>query len=349
MNNTREVFINDLFTDEIRNGFLVTSHRKKLWNVQIGLIQEFARICKKYNLRWFVFSGTLIGAIRHKGFIPWDDDVDIFMFRPDYEKFKQVAAHEIRYPYFLDAWFNYKLESEETADNPSDDYLQLVTREQETEYAGFYPFWPMLKLRDSRTAMIQWPERRHINQGVWIDIFAFDSAPPFTEQTQAVNWEVARELLLSIVVPDLVKNAMANNEEILLPYNELKTFMGYKYRQRALYFEDFMLQSFFDSEFVVDFRDYVVVDRGVTYKTSDFENIIYMPFEKIEVPVPSGYENILTARYGDWRKMIYTPSHVQDYSAEVSYEQYFKTVASAKPIMENDNIVAFLIEASENS
>ena len=86
-------FIKNLDTDEIRNGFLVPSQKKKLWNVQIKLINEFARICKKYNLRWFAYSGTLLGAARHKGFIPWDDDVDLIMLRPDYNKFLEVAPY----------------------------------------------------------------------------------------------------------------------------------------------------------------------------------------------------------------------------------------------------------------
>ena len=98
----REIYVNNINRDEIRNGFLVTSQRKKLWNVQINLIQEFARICKKHNLRWFAIYGTLLGAVRHRGFIPWDDDVDIAMLRPDYEKFRKIAADEIKPPYHLD-------------------------------------------------------------------------------------------------------------------------------------------------------------------------------------------------------------------------------------------------------
>ena len=100
----REVYIENIDRDEMRSGFLVTSHRKKLWNAQIGLIKEFDRICKKYNLRWFAIGGTLIGAARHGGFVPWDDDVDIAMLRPDYEKFRKIAADEIKSPYhFLNA------------------------------------------------------------------------------------------------------------------------------------------------------------------------------------------------------------------------------------------------------
>ncbi len=345
----REVFIENIDRDEMRSGFLVTSHRKKLWNVQIGLINEFARICKKHNLRWFIFSGTLIGAVRHKGFIPWDDDVDIFMFRPDYEKFKRVAAQEVKPPYFLDAWFNYKLEREEDPNVPSNPDLQLFTRKQEIEYAGWYPFWPMMKLRDSRTAMIQWPERLQVNQGIWIDIFAFDSAPPFTKEQQSVNWELARELLLMIAFPDMIKSAMSNNKKFLLPYDEMKKFLELKHRQRTLQFEEFMSKSFFESEFVADFRDYIIANRKVAYKTADFKNIVYMPFEQIELPVPAGYDNILTARYGDWHKLVYEPTHVMDYSADISFRDYFATVAKKNPIKKDNKIVGFVIEDSKNS
>lgn len=348
-NDRREVFVDNIDRDEMRSGFLVTSHRKKLWNVQIGLIQEFDRICKKHNLRWFAFSGTLLGAVRHKGFIPWDDDVDLFMLRPDYEKFKQVATQEIKKPYFLDAWFNYKLEREENSNMPADDTLQLVTRKQETERVAWYPFWPMLKLRDSRTSMIQWPDRGYVNQGVWIDIFAFDSAPPFTEKQHIVNWQMARELFLAIVFPNIIKNSMAKGQKTLLPYNELKNFLELTHKQRALQFEVFMLKNFHRSEFIVDFRDYIIEKRNITYNTKDFFNVVYMPFEKIKIPVPIGYENILTTRYGDWHKLVYDNAHVLDYSTDIPYTDYFKTVAKRTPIIKNNQIVGFTFENSQNS
>ena len=89
----------------MRSGFLVKSDRKKLWNAELEIYNEFRRICEKYNLRFFAGHGTLLGAVRHGGFIPWDDDMDFAMFRPDYEKFKEVARKEIQYPYFLSIWY----------------------------------------------------------------------------------------------------------------------------------------------------------------------------------------------------------------------------------------------------
>ena len=345
--NTQEVFIENIDRDEMRSGFLVTSHRKKLWNVQIGLIKEFDRICKKYNLRWFAFSGTLIGAARHKGFIPWDDDVDIFMMRPDYEKFKRIAMQEVKSPYFLDAWFNYRLEREKNPDVPINENLQLVKRDQEENYPSwYYPFWPIIKLRDSRTTMIQWLDRPHVNQGVWIDIFAFDSAPPFTQKQQRMNWQLAREMMLAIAFPDQMREAIAEGKKFMFSYKSLNNFLGITHRKRALTFENFMAKNFFDSERVVDFRDYVVAQRGVTYETKDFADITYLPFEKIELPVPVGYENVLTARYGDWRKLIFTPNHAKEHSMDMTYKDYFKAFGKRSPVIEEDRIVGFEIETA---
>lgn len=72
-----------------------------LRKVQIELLDEFVRICEVYNLTYFLTAGTLLGAVRHKGYIPWDDDIDVAMSRKDYEKFKDIYENEKDTNYYL--------------------------------------------------------------------------------------------------------------------------------------------------------------------------------------------------------------------------------------------------------
>ncbi len=83
---------------EERDGFLVSAKMKRAWAAMLKTCLEIDRICKKYNIKYFASFGTLLGAIRHKGFIPWDDDIDLGMLRGDYMKFLSVA-HEIKFPF----------------------------------------------------------------------------------------------------------------------------------------------------------------------------------------------------------------------------------------------------------
>ncbi len=81
--------------EEIRDWFKVSSNRKKVWNVELWLLEELKRICEKHNIKYYAGYGTLLWAVRHKWFIPWDDDMDIIMFRDDYEKLWEVADKEL--------------------------------------------------------------------------------------------------------------------------------------------------------------------------------------------------------------------------------------------------------------
>ena len=82
-------------------GYAVPAKTRRLWAVQLDLLQVFKEFCNAHQLRYYLWSGTLLGAVRHQGFIPWDDDVDVVMPRRDYETFKQLAVSELSAPYTL--------------------------------------------------------------------------------------------------------------------------------------------------------------------------------------------------------------------------------------------------------
>jgi hypothetical protein len=81
---------------------LVSSKMKRIWKVNMNLLAELDRVCNKYKIKYHVCYGTLLGAVRHKGFIPWDDDIDVFIMRDDYNRLLKVAPAEIKTPFFSD-------------------------------------------------------------------------------------------------------------------------------------------------------------------------------------------------------------------------------------------------------
>jgi len=118
---------------------------KHAHNIMFQILKEFDRICKKHNLVYWLDFGTLLGAYRHKGFIPWDDDLDVGMPREDYDKFLKLAKDELNEKYFLQ------------------------TRENDGHYLNFFA-----KIRDRNSTFIDaWEEDKDIqyHQGVYIDIF----------------------------------------------------------------------------------------------------------------------------------------------------------------------------------
>lgn len=119
--------------------------------IQLDLLKEVDRICNEYNINYCIGWGTLLGAVRHKGFIPWDDDADILMLRRDYKKFSEVCKKELEEKYFFQD------------DESDDDYL-----------------WGYGKLRNINTCYIRCGQE-HIpcKTGVYIDIFPLDNIPNF--------------------------------------------------------------------------------------------------------------------------------------------------------------------------
>ena len=139
------VITKDFLHPETICEFFVDENRKKIWAICLDLLIEFDRVCRKNDLRYTLIFGSLLGAIRHKGFIPWDDDIDVAMPRSDYEKLRYLSC-EFSSPYFLQF--------------PCDD-------------PGYYVSFA--KLRNSNTTGISIPLRyESFNQGMFLDIFPID-------------------------------------------------------------------------------------------------------------------------------------------------------------------------------
>lgn len=134
---------------EMRCGYEVSARMKKLWAVELDLFAEFVRVCEKHRWKYFALGGTLLGAVRHSGFIPWDDDIDLIMPRGDYDQLIEVGESEFLHPYFFQC--------------------------PRTEHG----FWRShVQIRNSlTTGYIDDDAERPCNKGIFIDIFVLDEVP----------------------------------------------------------------------------------------------------------------------------------------------------------------------------
>ena len=118
----------------------------ELKRIELEMLKTFIKICKKHNFMYFLVGGTCLGSVRHGGFIPWDDDIDVGMPRSDYNKFIKIASEELPGNMFLQTFF---------------------TDEQ-------YPC-AFAKIRNNDTTFIEKGLRKsNINHGIYIDIFPLD-------------------------------------------------------------------------------------------------------------------------------------------------------------------------------
>lgn len=122
---------------------------RKLQLVELEIANEIKRVCVENNIKYFLESGTLLGAVRHGGFIPWDDDMDIGMMRDEYEKFLKIAPEKLSSEFILQTWKNEK------------DYSLTFA-----------------KVRKLDTIFLEYEFKdSSMHNGIWVDIFPYDSVP----------------------------------------------------------------------------------------------------------------------------------------------------------------------------
>jgi len=270
--------------EEVRCEFVIDRKRKEIWAVELDLLSEFDRVCKKYGLRYSAEGGTLLGAIRHKGFIPWDDDIDIAMPRADYKKFEEIAGKEFCYPYF---W-----QTEETESGTMRGHGQL--RNSET------------------TAILTLEKGKNIqfNQGIFIDIIPFDNIPDSEGEMLKQYNKIVKLKKKARFYADM---SIHFSPEYKYSKNEIKNLLKKKVLHPIIstYCNWFNYQKVYGqfeklcekyncitTRRIADLCLPVGIER-MQRKSTDFDNLEYADFEFLKIPIYKNWKENLTISYGE--------------------------------------------------
>ncbi len=272
---------------------------------QLDILKEFIRVCEKHDLTYFLVGGSCLGAARHQGFIPWDDDIDVGMPREDFDKYVQLQIEYEGTPYFIQTW------------------------KSDPKYTYNYA-----KLRDSSTTYIENFYYKHqINHGVWIDIFPIDGFDykfdkPREKYAHKVShvWrqsffsyfpQMRRKFSKGTWFTDLFINLWAI---IMYPFD----IAHYRRKHTEKYLKKI---PFAEAEVVGNMCG--TNKRKEAMHRSIYSETTKLKFENIEVCVPKEYDQYLTNLFGDWRKWPPKEKQVghhinKGFSLTQGYESYIK-------------------------
>lgn len=248
---------------------------EQIHKATLEIVEKLIEICDKINVNYYVAYGSLIGVVRHKGFIPWDDDFDVVMLRDDYEKF-----------------CDYCIKNENKL-KP----FKLLSRKCEKKYP-----YNIARLNNMNYKAV-YDNVQGYESGIFIDIYPLDGAGSDVDKVLK-KVEKKKSNLFRITLWSIDDHYTKST------YNKwyrsiIKYFVrGYSKVRGAKHFLDKMenfknLYDINNSRYIAE----MTWDSGLTlYEKSWFDKYIYMDFENLKVKVPIGYDDFLRCHYGDYMK-----------------------------------------------
>lgn len=233
---------------------------------ELEIIDEVQRICKKYNIQWYLAYGSVLGAARHKGFIPWDDDIDLYFVGDNYEKFLKVCETELNQEKFF-------LQTMETDKN--------------------YPF-PFGKIRLNNTcSMDEIYKNKKVHWGICIDLFKMSYAPNTVEERRKLK--KLYSMYRGICTGSFCDISWKNGKKILLK-NVLKKSMRVMGIHKVLMKKIQKMTYNSNKKILWDSDECKYVDSKY------FEDCCFLEFEGRLLPCPNYVEEYLENYYGNWRE-----------------------------------------------
>lgn len=263
---------------------------EKLKKIELDMLIEFDKICRKNNIKYILCGGTLIGAIRHNGFIPWDDDIDICMLREDYNKFVKIYKKELNKKYYFQS-----MENEE----------KCVT------------IFSKIRRKDSiySESISNLDENK---QGIWIDIFPVDN---ISDNKLISKFYMFRVIVLKILLSFKSGNNVISKSFMKSIILKILKLISKLYNTNKLKKKLNLSINKFNNK-----KTYSVASYGGCYlfkeilKKEYFEDIIEHKFENHNFYIPKKYDELLRNYYGNYMKLPPKEKQVSNhYISEIKF------------------------------
>lgn len=297
----------EYFNDEVREGFFVSSMMKRYWAAQIRVLSEIDRVCRKHGIRWFADCGTLLGAVRHGGMIPWDDDMDICMLRKDWVKFFEVAEEELPQGYCVLS-LSHEAEYENVIGRIVNSHAIDYSDEHMKEFFGC-PYT------------------------VGVDIFPLDDLSE-DEEKEERRRKLANDVSKAYEMTDDGRGDTQECRSLLAKIesdNHITLHRkGNILRELRLLTEKlYMMHSSDDAEYIA-LMPFWVSKHNHKYSKDLFKDTLYLSFEYTSIPVPARYDEVLRIEYGDYMS-IRKGGGIHDYPVYKDQEEILRAKNGGNP------------------
>lgn len=282
----RQRTINHILPNVVTVDYHPSTQLLAVQRIELDLLKRLLEVCKRNDLQLWAYSGTLLGAIRHRGFIPWDDDIDVVMMRKDYDRLLQIAPNEFEEPYFF-----------------------------QSAYTDRQYIFGHAQLRNSKTAaIIDVTKDQPYNQGIFIDIFVLDDV----ENQQKANriGRITSLMSKAMYWKYCWRSAKPGKNRLLaklysivmhiFPHLPFYRFMEYLSRHSGTG----------DSRYITNLMFAGFTPKKVFY-SDDYAETIYVDFDGIQMPIPAGYDRILRTQFGD---DYMTPLHDPSMHGQINFD-----------------------------
>ncbi len=258
-----------------------------------GVLENFKSVCERNDIYYILSFGTALGAVRHNGFIPWDDDIDVCVFRKDYQKLIEAYAKE------------------------KDSRYRLVSTEVDANYS-----LPHMKIIDTSTVLYQAGRRNNYPLGVWIDVFALDNVPDNLRERKKYIKKLERyQAIWSALEYERKKRSSSPKtafKSIILSL--ISAYFGNNSRNVAIKLEKLAKRYEYDNTREAGVLPFFPYDRNKSIFPKELlENSVDQKFENDLFPIPKDYDSYLTHIYGDYMKLPPIEKQITHHGYTVSY------------------------------